>query len=601
MLGIVEWRPVRRVFALLCVTAIVAGSCGGDTNEPAASTTRAPSTTATATTTDPTTTTESTTTTTIPRPVYGGSVVIGDDQEPPTLNPFVEGGDNFIVRIIGQAHLAGAFDIDATTLELIPELLTELPSVGNGGVSLNEDGSMTVRYQIRDEAVWSDGVPISGHDFAFTLERILDPEYPGDIATYEDIVDWTAAAKTFEFTIERPSAAYESLFDVVLPRHAVAGSDFVMDWNDEMWPAAGPFVFEEWQRGEYIRLVRNENYWKHDPETGDRLPYLDAVEFRFIPETETLVYAFTQRELDVIQPPPAPETIARLEDLVPAGAAVQVKAGPVWEHLNFQFGPANRNQDSLNEYLSFRQAIAYAIDSDTLAPLVGWIPVTSMLSPGSEEGPWMQYGQNLAKARELLAIACEQAGRVCEAEPPVLVFSTTSNADERPRIAERLKTVLGAIGIEVELQLEDSQLFFGETLDDGTWDVGWWAWVSQPGAAGFVGMLDLFDPDRLPPDGSNYYRWGTPDSSVQDEAVQRFIDVLAIARETVDPDELKTLARAAEQILADNAVIVPVGARTAVGAVWADKLHGYEMNTSQASHTWNIEFWRRIDLESNTR
>ncbi len=588
---------MRRIFAALCAVAIVAGSCGGDTEEPAATTARVTSTATEApTTTEATTTTESTTSTTAaPTYAVGGSVVIGDDQEPITLNPYAVDGDHFITSIIGQAHLAGAYDIDGTTLELIPELLTELPSVGNGGVTVNDDGTMTVRYQIRDEATWSDGIPISGSDFEFTLDVMLNRR-DEDIDYWFDVVSTEADEKTFAFTLAAPSAMYETMFPVVIPKHAVDDSDFLADWNDQMWPAAGPFVFEEWQRGEYIRLSRNNHYWKFDQESGIQLPYLDAVEFRFIPETDSLVYSFTQRELDVIQPPPAPDTVGRLQELESAGAEVQVKAGPVWEHLNFQFGPDNRNADSFNQHTAFRQAIGYAIDSEALAHLVGWIPIGSMLSPWTSEGPWDQYGQDLVKARELLAQACDEAGRDCEANPPVMIFSTTSNADERPRIADNLKTVLGAVGIEVELQLEDSQLYFGETLDRGTWDVGWWAWVAEPGASGFVGLLDLFDPAQPPPDGGNYYRWGTPDSSVSDDAVDRYADILAIARETVDPEELVTLARAAEQILAENAVIVPVGARTVVGAVWADKLSGYEMNPSQASHTWNIEHWRRIDL-----
>ena len=133
-------------------------------------------------------------------------------------------------------------------------------------------------------------------------------------------------------------------------------------------------------------------------------------------------------------------------------------------------------------------------------------------------------------------------------------------------------------------------------MDEGTWDVGWWAWIASPGAAGFVALLDVVDPDSVPPDGSNFYRWGTWDSSVNDDAVARFRDILAIVRKTVDPDELISLARAAEQILADNAVLIPVASRSVVGAVWADKLAGFVMNPTQASHTWNIEFWRRLDL-----
>lgn len=591
---------LRRQFAAICVAALVAASCSdGGLIEPAAPTD--PESTSSFTEAPTTTVAETTTSEAAPPtlpaiPARGGSVVIADDQEPPTLNPLVEGGDNFITSIIGQAHLAGVYDIEATTLDLIPELVVEIPSVGNGGVTVNEDGTMTVRYQIRDEAVWSDGVPISGADLEFTLSLILDPGYPGDKTTYEDVTDWKTDAKTFELTLSEPSVEYELLFPVVVPRHAVVGSDFANDWNDVMWPAAGPFELDEWQKGKHLRLVRNENYWKTDPNTGIELPYLDSVEFRFIPETDSILYAFTQREVDVIQPPPFTPTIERLEELEPAGADVQVRVGPVWEHLSFQFGPGNRNPDSLNEYTAFRQAIAYAIDPEVVAPLVGWIPINSILQLGRDDGPWSQYGHDPDRAADLLAEACELASRDCDTEPPKVVFSTTSNADARPRMAEYLKSALTGIGIDIELQLEDSQLFFGETLNDGTWDLGSWAWVGTSGAAGAVGTLDLFDPDDPAPDGSNFYRWGTSDSSVRDDAVDRFRDLLAIVRQTVDPAESAAVAQAAEQILAENVVIIPVGGRRVLGAVWADEIAGFEMNPSQASHTWNIESWWRVDL-----
>ena len=83
---------------------------------------------------------------------------------------------------------------------------------------------------------------------------------------------------------------------------------------------------------------------------------------------------------------------------------------------------------------------------------------------------------------------------------------------------------------------------------------------------------------------------------MRDDAVTQFIDVLELARTSVDREQMETLAGAAEQILADNVVVIPVAARSVLGAVWADKLIGYEMNTSQAGHTWNIEHWRRVDL-----
>ena len=46
-----------------------------------------------------------------------------------------------IVSIIGQAYHRSPWQIDGFTLELVPELLTELPTVANGGVVINEDGT----------------------------------------------------------------------------------------------------------------------------------------------------------------------------------------------------------------------------------------------------------------------------------------------------------------------------------------------------------------------------------------------------------------------------------------------------------------------------
>ena len=84
------------------------------------------------------------------------------------------------------------------------------------------------------------------------------------------------------------------------------------DWNDTMWVSGGPFVLEQWSRGEFITLTRNPNYWKSDPDTGQQLPYLDRVIFRFIPDATTLIAEFKARRIDVITPP---ADVATIQDL----------------------------------------------------------------------------------------------------------------------------------------------------------------------------------------------------------------------------------------------------------------------------------------------
>ncbi len=603
---------------LLLAFALVVAACGDD--DAVTTTSGAPGAT-TATTAAPGTT-AGPGTTQAPAPEgkpYGGEVVVANDQEPPTLNSFAPGGDNFIVSIIGNGYWTGVQDIDGFTLELIPEVVTELPTVANGGITLNTDGTETIRYTIREEAVWADGVPISGDDFMFTYQTIMDPDLPIFRLTYEDIIPESVVAgpKTFEYTLSAPTVQAELIFGILIPKHDVEGSDFINDWNDTMWVSGGPFEFDQWQKGEFVRLTRNANYWKTDAETGQQLPYLDSVIIRFIPETASLINAFKAREVDMINPPPSIETIEDLQTLESEGASVEVLSGPIWEHLNFQFGDNRlvRNPNSYNEFLEYRKAVAHAIDKTKIVDeiLKGQVePLDSYVdafSPTLSQGSWAQYDYDPAKAAGFMADLCARDDTDCDANPPHTVFSTTSNNDARVTLSQLFIGMFDDAGMSYENELEDSSLFFGETLDFGGWDLGEWAWVGTPGFAGLISIHDVFDPEAAPPDGQNFYRWGTaevtgadPDgfnqgaSSVIDDNTLRFAELRDAANATVDVDELESLINEMEQILADQVVIIPLYARLDPGAVWADEVGGYKHNPSQAGDTWNIEEWYRVDL-----
>ncbi|GBE26055.1 hypothetical protein BMS3Bbin02_02348 [bacterium BMS3Bbin02] len=155
--------------------------------------------------------------------------------------------------------------------------------------------------------------------------------------------------------------------------------------------------------------------------------------------------------------------------------------------------------------------------------------------------------------------------------------------------------MLAEADIPMELELIDSQPFFGEVLPEGSWDVGQWAWVGSAGLSALAEFHNQFDPQGLPPDGSNFYRWGTPDSSVDDDSTRRFAEIVEAMNTTVDDAQLRSLIAEAEGILADQAVILPLFSRLVVGAVWGDEIGGYVLNISRAGSTWNIEEWYRTD------
>lgn len=527
---------------------------------------------------------------------FGGEVVVGTDQEPPTLNPYAPGGDTAIVTTIGQAYFGGVYEIDGRTQELIPDLVTELPTVANGGVTVNDDETMTVVYNIDPDAVWSDGVPISGTDFQFTLDVIMNPDNLADVTIYENIVSTRVNPKRYEITLAAPTLAYEMLFPMVIPKHAVADTDFAVDWNDVIWPSAGPFVFDSWDKGVQLRLVRNDQYWKADPTSNRNLPFLDSVVFKFIPDPSDLMPEFSTRSVDVIEPYSEMDVIAQLDAL--SGAVVDSADGPVWEHINFQFDPARaaKNDVSVNEHLDYRKAIAHGIDRNAIATDIydGWATglnsYVDTATPAFSIDAWAQYDFAVAKARSLVKSTEQHFG----VDELMMVFTTTANNDARVRIAEMMVQMMDDIGIEYENQLMDSMTFFGETLEHGQWDVGAWAWVGSPGYSGAAKLLEVFDPDAPPPDGENYYRWGSPGSTLVDSASMRFADLRDEIEGEVDHRAVLPLLQEAEQILGDNVIVIPLYARPVFLAHWADEVGG--MGATPQPFTWNIEEWYRADL-----
>ncbi len=545
------------------------------------------------------------TTTTTPPSRYGGTVVVGvgDAGSPRTLNPFLDGPDAAVLDLIGPAIFARGWIAHPVTGLPVADVLESVPSLGNGLVVDNGNGTMEVTAVVQGGAHWADGMPISGDDLAFTIAVATDPDLPirGDLADLYGLIlpgSVRPSPKSVTFTMEA-TTAYERLFAVIIPRHGVEGSDFAADWNDEAWIEAGPFVVGEFVAGQLLSLERNEEYWK-TAEDGGALPYLDRVIFRFYESAADpdprLLDGFNSGDIDLVTLASAQDTAEpylALED-----AEVTTAPGPIWTFLNFQFGPGNRNAISQNRHLEYRRAVAHAIDREALALERGTAPVSSVLSRfglASGEGPWDQYAYNLdAVESELFALS-----QLIDLDPFAgdgldLSLTVPGNSAAEIAIAGQVVTMLRDAGFDAELQLEDSAVFFGPTFDNGAWDVGSWGLSSAPGASNAAAFFTIFDPDGLPFVGSNFFRWGTIDSTVTGEAVDRYRDLVDELQGLIDPAEASILMALAEEILADQVVFIPLVVRDDVGvAWWASRVEGVTLNP-YGGIAWNVASWRRI-------
>lgn len=380
-------------------------------------------------------------------------------------------------------------------LEPVPVLVTEIPSEDNGGISA--DGR-TITFNLRDDIVWSDGTPITSDDFVFTYEMNVDPAntvsstYPYDQIESIDAPD----AQTVVVTFAEPFAPWlATLWHSLLPAHVlrpVFESDGTLDeaeWNFAPTVSAGPYRFEEWESGSYARFVKNENWW-------GPAPAIDEIFFRFVPDDASQIAALETGDGD-LGTFIAYSDVPALQD---AGVNVVTVPSGYYEGWFFFLGDDAIPGHPALQDVRVRQAIAMAIDRETLNQdlLLGLTtPVETLWAGTPYESPDITpWPYDPAAANALL----DEAGwvdsngngvRDKDGEELILVHGTTTREIRQDAQAVSQQQ-LAAVGIQLELQSYDSNIFFASYGEDGP---------------AYTGELDIMQWSDGPffPDPDHYY------------------------------------------------------------------------------------------------
>lgn len=559
--------------ALLLALALFAAACTPDTDE----------TTTSIATTSSTTTLPQATTTTSPPDGFGGLATVGIPFGLETLNPFHSGGTE-AGRLVGNALWATVYDIDPDTWERIPDNVSALPSTIDGAIEINDDGSMTVQYQIPRTATWSDGQPISGADLAFTAEAMRDLAFAGN-STVDPIMRTVVSTDSVEqvawITFSEADLSFEDALWIILPSHALDGVDLQNGTDGSDWPSGGPFMVDAFVPGGDISLVRNPNYWKIDT-SGRQLPYLDRLVFTSTNGQDGA--AFVSQTVETALVSSDPETLALIDSTTSAGAELLKTATPVLEHLTFNFGGAREvaNPSSMNDERTFRQAVPRSLDPDIFErPDTVWSGSWPGVLTATDGSAWSAYAHDPAAALEAV-IALENL-------VPVSVLTTTGNGSLRIDIASAMRPSFEAMSVRLETTFIDSLEFFGEVLGIGTYDVGMWAWVNDGGYGSVIRLMEALDPAS---DASGFSGWGIGSSA--SEVSERYSELVVAARSTVDTAEFAAIVLEAETILASELPLVPLFHRATHAAVWADRITNVQHNGSSSDLTWNVEVWQRV-------
>ena len=217
-------------------------------------------------------------------------------EEPDTLNEFYT---SMYFAMLAHDLLQLSFWRYDDNLDLSLELATEVPSMENGGIS--EDG-LTITIPIREDVVWTDGTPVTAHDYVFTYEMIMadgnavQTRYPYD--TYVESV--TALDDyTVEIVMNEPYVAWAVGFNQNwLPKHILEpvfeadGSIDNADWNRDQSVTNGPFKLKEWQAASHLILEANDEYWRGRP-------ILDQIFIRIVPDDEAQMASIKAGDVDI--------------------------------------------------------------------------------------------------------------------------------------------------------------------------------------------------------------------------------------------------------------------------------------------------------------
>src|SRR5690625_3529147 len=218
-------------------------------------------------------------------PKRGGTVFVHMNTEQGILNPALRAST-------GVYQITGRFMeplIEKTYDGYVGALATEWSS--------SEDGR-TITFKLRDGVRWHDGEDFTCDDVAFSAMELWKPllNYSSTLQANLQSVDCpdrlTAVFNYSEpMPLELIVAAMPDLGHPV-PKHIFEGTDILKNPVNQAPIGTGPFKFQEYERGQYIIGVRNEDYWR-----GEEYPYLDRIIWRFIPDKAAGAAALEAGEL----------------------------------------------------------------------------------------------------------------------------------------------------------------------------------------------------------------------------------------------------------------------------------------------------------------
>lgn len=423
--------------------------------------------------------------------------------------------------------------------------------------SWSSNDEMTVyTFKLREGLKWSDGSPLTAHDYVYSAFRVLDPatagqyvnmisdyvvngnEYYAGEVTAEEVGIKALDDLTLEFTLAAPCPYFVDLVSmwVYFPVQQATVEANGDQWTTkaETYIGNGPFKVTEINMGESYVLEKNEHYWDAANVTLEKLTY------RYILDVATALTAYENGEVDGVRTIPSSD-MARLK-ADNAGVQTAGSYGTVYYDINCGVAPFDN--------VLVRKALCLAIDRESIinnVAQVDAVPAFSFYAPGYVvDGKDLTEGRPTFEMSETAEVEAAQAALAEAGYPngegfPTLQLSYYSD-DNVKKIAEAIKEMWETnLGITVEISSADWGVFYTD-VQAGNYQVAAMGW-----SADYVNPMS-FLPLLYTDDVTNNSFYSNPDYDALVDQVKT----------ENDPAEFASLVKQADELVSADYPVLPL-------------------------------------------
>lgn len=360
---------------------------------------------------------------------------------------------------------------------------------------ISEDG-LSYTFHLRQGVMFSDGTPMRASDVKYSIERAKnDPSgtWTFTLTSLKEVIVQDDA--TVVLNLNQPWAPF--LSSMAMFNASVISEAFASGQEErlvEEMMGTGPFKQGEWERGQYLSLLKNENYWK------ESLPFLDEVKISVVPDDNNRLLQLLGGEVDAMYN-------------VPPSQVPELKANGELKVIEFpstysRYVTLNHTIEPLDDP-NVRLALNHATDKQALIDVVlfgsGSIP-TSFMPRGAlywnDQLPGFPY--DVERAKELLAQSKAPEGFQLD-------FKFMAGSAEEEQLGTVLRDMWSQIGVDLQLTPTEQGVFYD-------------AFFAQDFEAMTIYWTnDIIDPDQLVsftvlPDTANAFQTGWANAEAQDLA-----------------------------------------------------------------------------------